>query len=112
MSVDNIGNPIGLPPLVSPATRPRPVASPATAPAAPVDTVQLSLPASPPDEVLDAIGAAADRADALAAQDRQLHFEMDERTNRVIIEVRDLDGNVLKTIPPAKALDIMSGGEL
>ena len=33
-------------------------------------------------------------------------------TNRVVIEVRDLDGNVLKTIPPAKALDIMSGAEL
>ena len=30
-------------------------------------------------------------------------------TNRVVIEVRDLDGNVLKTIPPTKALDILSG---
>jgi hypothetical protein len=26
--------------------------------------------------------------------------------------VRDLDGHVLKTIPPAKALDVMSGGAL
>ena len=34
------------------------------------------------------------------------------RANRVVIEVRDLDGNVIKTIPPAKALDIMSGAEL
>ena len=33
-------------------------------------------------------------------------------SNRVVIEVRDLDGNVLKTIPPAKALDVMSGAEI
>src|SRR6201985_3323750 len=36
----------------------------------------------------------------------------DEASNRVVIEVRDLEGNVIKTIPPAKALDIMSGAEL
>ena len=30
----------------------------------------------------------------------------------MIIEVRDLEGNVLKTIPPSKALDILSGAEL
>ena len=30
----------------------------------------------------------------------------------MVIEVRDLDGNVIKTIPPSKALDIMSGAEL
>jgi flagellar protein FlaG len=41
-----------------------------------------------------------------------LHFSVDKATNRVVIEVRDLDGNVLKTIPPAKALDVMSGGAL
>jgi hypothetical protein len=30
----------------------------------------------------------------------------------VVVEVRDLEGHVLKTIPPAKALDVMSGGAL
>ena len=30
----------------------------------------------------------------------------------MIIEVRDLEGNVLKTIPPSKAMDIMSGADL
>ena len=43
------------------------------------------------------------------SNNRELHFSTDESTNRVVIEVRDLDGNVIKTIPPTKALDIMSG---
>jgi flagellar protein FlaG len=29
-----------------------------------------------------------------------------------VIQVRDLDGNVLKTIPPSRALDVMSGAAL
>jgi uncharacterized FlaG/YvyC family protein len=45
----------------------------------------------------------------LHAANRELHFSKDKATNRVVIEVRDLDGNVLKTIPPAKTLDILSG---
>jgi len=48
----------------------------------------------------------------LHKRNRELHFTRDESSNRVVIEVRDLDGNVIKTIPPAKALDIMSGAEL
>lgn len=76
------------------------------------DTVELSLPASPPPEVLDEIGAAADRADALAALDRELHFRKDEESGRVVIEVRDFEGNVIKTIPPTEALDVLAGGTL
>ena len=30
----------------------------------------------------------------------------------MIIEVRDLDGNVIRTIPPSEALDVLAGGEL
>ena len=74
-----------------------------------VDTAELSLPASPPPEVLDEIGAAADRVDELAAAGRELHFSIDEDTQRVVIQVRDLDGNVLRTIPPSAALDVMAG---
>ena len=36
---------------------------------------------------------------------RELHFETDEETGRVIIQVRDLEGNVIRTIPPSDALD-------
>ena len=58
------------------------------------------------------VDRAAERVDELHADNRELHFSTDEQSGRVIIEVRDLDGNVLKTIPPSKAMDILSGAEL
>jgi uncharacterized FlaG/YvyC family protein len=73
------------------------------------DSAELSLPAHPPTEVLDAIGAAAERAAELRADNRELHFHKDEASGRVIVQVRDLAGNVIRTIPPSKALDVMSG---
>jgi hypothetical protein len=85
------------------------VARPAAKPAAIQDSAQLSLPASPPPEVLDAVGAAAARAAELRAANRELHFRKDEHSGRVIVEVRDLEGNVIRTIPPSKALDVMAG---
>lgn len=81
-------------------------------PARAADTAQLSLPAYPPQEVLDAIGTAADRVDDLAAQNRELHFRKDKDTGRVIVEVRDLDGHVIRVIPPSSALEIMAGAAL
>jgi hypothetical protein len=78
---------------------------------APRDVATLGIPASPPAEVLGAVGAAADRADELAAMNRELHFERDPDSGRVIVQVRDLaSGEVIRTIPPSKALDVMSGG--
>jgi hypothetical protein len=83
------------------------------APAAPAaDSVELSLPPSPPPEILDEIGVAANRVDELAALDRELHFRKDKESGRVIIEVRDFEGNVLRTIPPTEALDVLAGGSL
>jgi hypothetical protein len=79
---------------------------------APADSVELSLPASPPPEILDEIGAAAERAQELAGLNRELHFRKDETSGRVIVEVRDLDGNVIRTIPPSHALDVMAGGAI
>lgn len=83
----------------------------AAAPAAPVDTAELSLPGSPPPEVLDQVGAAADRAEQLADRGRELHFETDKQTGRVIVQVRDLaSGRVIRTVPPEDALDMLTGG--
>jgi hypothetical protein len=77
--------------------------------AAAADTALVSLPASPPDEVRNAVGAAAARAAELRAENRELHFRKDKTSGRVIVEVRDLAGHVIRTIPPSTALDIMAG---
>ena len=76
------------------------------------DVAVISLPSSPPSEVLDEVAAARDRAAELAADDRELHFSTDEETGRVIVQVRDLEGKVIRTIPPSHALQVMSGGAL
>jgi FlaG protein len=76
------------------------------------DVAVISLPPSLPPEVLDEVAAARDRAAELAADNRELHFSTDKDTGRVIVEVRDLEGNVIRTIPPSHALHVMSGGAL
>ena len=76
------------------------------------DTILGDVPPAPTAEAREMVDKAAERVQELHKQNRELHFSRDEASNRVVIEVRDLDGNVIKTIPPAKALDIMSGAEL
>jgi FlaG protein len=93
-------------PQTQPAQPAEPVAE--HVPAATVDT----LPSRPPVEVLQEMEAAARRYDELRSQHRELHFRHDANANRVVVEVRDLDGNVLRTIPPSKALDVIAGGSL
>jgi hypothetical protein len=70
------------------------------------------IPASPPPEVLAEVDAAWENAKSLAEQNRELHFARDKASGRVIIEVRTLDGEVLKTIPPSKALEVVCDGVL
>ncbi len=81
------------------------------APGAACDSAE-PIPALPPDEVLDEIGAAADRADELWADGRELHFRNDEASGRVIVEVRDLTGRVIRTISPSESLGVLSGAAL
>jgi flagellar protein FlaG len=100
--------------FASPVTLPvRPLApadSPArVAPVARVDTAELSIPHTPPPEVLDLVADASDVVRELARNNRELHFRTDEETGRVIVQVRDLEGRVIRTIPPSEALDVMSG---
>ena len=66
-----------------------------------------AIPASPPPEVIDEMLAAQRAIDEMHARGRTLHFAMDGR--RVRIEVHDLDGNVLKEIPPSRALEVATG---
>jgi hypothetical protein len=99
-----------------PARRPAPAASAdfavtlARASEPKGDVAVISLPPSPPPEVLDEVAAARDRAAELAADNRELHFSTDQETGRVIVQVRDLEGNVIRTIPPSEALTVMAGG--
>jgi hypothetical protein len=74
--------------------------------------VSDSIPASPPGEVLDAMGTAAAAHDRLAAHDRALSFSIDAATGKVTVAVHDTDGNVLFTVPGSKALEIAGGGSL
>jgi flagellar protein FlaG len=80
----------------------------AATPPVTVDTI----PRRPPREVLDAIDAASRAYRLLHAQGRELRFERNPDTGRMSIEVRDLDGNLLRTIPPSKLLDAATEGKL
>lgn len=102
-----------------PIQPPRPM--PAPAPLAPAgrdfravaaaDRVELSpgIPATPPDEVLQQVDAAAEAYRELHARGRELRFGHDARSGQLVIEVRDLDGRVLQRIPPTEALAVASG---
>jgi hypothetical protein len=66
-----------------------------------------TIPASPPAELRAEMLVAQRAFDELHARGRELHFDMAD--GRVRIEMRDLDGNVLKQIPVTQALEIASG---
>jgi flagellar protein FlaG len=106
-----------IPPIGGGVERTGPAARNAPAPKADfseaLDTaVNVStLPASPPPAVLEDMHVAARVAEELRAQGRELHFET-TGNGRVIVQVRDLDGNVIRTIPPAGALEVASGQPL
>lgn len=65
--------------------------------------------AGPPPELLEQVRAASRRWEELQAMGRELHFERDEETGRIVIQVLDLEGRVLRTVPPSEALEIALG---
>jgi hypothetical protein len=71
-----------------------------------------TMPAAPPPEVLDAIGAAASAYDRLTASGVQLHFHVDEQTGKVSTQVYDTRGTVLGTLSPSQVLDVATTGTL
>jgi hypothetical protein len=68
----------------------------------------LAASAQPPAHALAEVDRAAARAARMAAAGQELHFEIGP-DGRVAIELRSLDGLVLRTVEPSEALDIMSG---
>ena len=104
-----------LPPLggverAAQAQRPKGVQSAASTEPAAAVTVD-TLPASPPDSVREEMFAASQVANQLHEQGRELHFET-VGDGRVVVQVRDLDGNVIRTIPPAQSLAVAAGAPL
>ncbi len=105
--------PIGVPSFnTAPERAPR--ASRAAAAAEDSSSVSSdAIPDAPPPEVLEAMDAAGRVARELHATGRELRFTPPEDpVGRVLVEVCDLDGNVLRTIPPSEALDAATGTPL
>ena len=71
-----------------------------------------TFPSSPPPEVHDAMAVAAQSYDKLQKAGKELSFQVDDRTGKLTVEVHDLSGNLLFTVPASKALDIAGGGSL
>jgi hypothetical protein len=72
-----------------------------------------SPPAGEPPAALEAEYRAAARAiEDLAAQQVNLHFEVDDHSNRVRVQVLDSNGEVIREIPARSLLDMLSGGGL
>jgi uncharacterized protein YlxW (UPF0749 family) len=101
----------------TPATTPsRTARSSAPAPAQAAhatDTVTVdTIPASPPPEVHDAIGVANQAYHNLKAAGTELRFRINESTGKLTVEVHDVDGNLMFTVPASTTLDVASGQPL
>lgn len=101
----------------TPATTPsQPARSSAPAPAQAAhatDTVTVdTVPASPPEEVHDAIGVANQAYHNLKAAGSELRFKVNEATGKLSVEVHDVHGNVMFTVPASTVLDVASGASL
>ena len=68
-----------------------------------------SIPDAPPPDVLREVQEAGRRAEDLWNAGRELHFQVDDDTGRVLVQVRELDGHLTRTVAPSEALDIVSG---
>ena len=63
----------------------------------------------PPLSVWKECDAAAGRARELRAEGRELHFELDEVSGRLAIELRALDGQLLRKLSVGEAMAIAAG---
>jgi hypothetical protein len=110
MSIDiaSVGRTPATPLSATPAA-----AKPAAAVSHPADPVTVDMiPSSPPPEVHEAMGVAANAYDNLQAGGRQMRFKVNEATGRLSVEIHDIHGNLLFTVPSSKALDVAAGGSL
>ncbi len=84
------------------------VARSAPAPAAGV----YDIPSAPPADMLEELDRAAAVIDDLAARNVNLHFDVDEKTQKVRVQVVDGQGELLREIPATRMLDMLSSGSM
>ena len=65
--------------------------------------------AGPPAEVLDALDKAARVLEELASRGLGLHFEYDDVTSQLHVQVTNGEGKVVREISPSTLLDIAAG---
>ncbi len=111
MSFD-IGS-VGRTPASAPAQSARSSAPAPTPAVQEADTVTVdTIPASPPPEVHEAMGVANQAYHNLQAQGSELRFKINEATGKLSVEVHDVHGNLMFTVPASTALDVASGQPL
>lgn len=89
-------------------TDPKPRSTPAASFAQRIEAATASG-SEPPAEVRAEVQAAARCADQLHRLGRELRFERESEGGRIRVEVRDLDGNVLRQVPLNEVADFASG---
>lgn len=70
------------------------------------------IPASPPADMLEELDRAAGVIDDLAARNVNLHFEVDDKTHKVRVQVVDGEGALLREIPATRMLDMLASGSM
>ena len=105
------GMPIG--PLDAARYQPRAERTPARGGDGPDFRVTLSRELDgPPPELRGEVAKASRRWDELRAMGRELHFAEATPGGGVVVEVRDLEGRLLDTMPPSVALEVAAGAPL
>ncbi len=75
-----------------------------------VSTTIDTIPSSPPSEVLDAMGAASNRFDQLAAQGKHVGLQLPADGGRVQVQVTDPEGNATSPLlAPSSVFAILEG---
>ena len=63
----------------------------------------------PPMSVWHEVDAAGRHAEALREDGHEVHFEIDEASGRLVIQLREVGGGVLRELSPADAVAIAGG---
>ena len=70
------------------------------------------IPASPPPEVLDAIADAHEAYERLEASGRHVHFDLNETSGRLAVELTDASGTPLRSLSARTVLELAAGAPL